>query len=220
MTKFQKMFYDIKNTHDYQTVGENVDYKVFVDHHERKIVLQYEESKTTKPFWHSDWFHNIMFIPWILWLDKSPVVTTFGYACAYKSAKNIPIDEFCALKKLHPDYTTEIWGWSFGSAMAKISARHYYIRNKEPVTNKYTFGDVLCWFNPFIRWVARKYVAFENFEFVTPNDGVTWCVPFYHRTNKCKVGPAFKLKELFKTEHYHTSYEKYDYSNYEYMDFN
>lgn len=217
MTKFQQMFYDIKNTRDYKTVGEDIDYKVVVDFEQRKVILQWEESKGTdkKHFWHSDWFHNLLFIPWILFLDGHPVITTMGYACAYASAKNIPMDEFCSMVDLHPDFQTEIRGWSFGSAMSKIAVRHYYIRRRRPVTNKYTYGDVKVWFNPFIRWLSKKWVAYENFEFVTPNDFVTYCVPFYHRTNKCKVGEKFSFKKIFKTEYYHTHYEEYDYSKYE-----
>src|SRR5574344_1410203 len=217
MTRFQQMFYDIKNTRDYKTIGEDIDYKVVVDFEQRKVILQWEESKGTdkKHFWHSDWFHNLLFIPWILVLDGHPVITTMGYACAYASAKNQPMDKFCSMANLHPDFQTEIRSWSFGSAMSKIAVRHYYIRRKKPVTNKYTYGDVKVWFNPFIRWLSKKWVAYENFEFVTPNDAVTWCVPFYHRTNKCKVGNKFKITELFKTEHYHTSYDEYDYSKYE-----
>lgn len=217
MTKFQQMFYGIKNTRDYKTVGEDIDYKVVVDFEQRKVILQWEESKGTdkKHFWHSDWFHNLLFIPWILLLDGHPVITTMGYACAYASANNIPMDEFCSMADLHPDFQTEIRGWSFGSAMSKIAVRHHYIRRKRPVTNKYTYGDVKVWFNPFIRWISRKWVAYENFEFVTPKDFVTYCVPFYHRTNKCKVGEKFSFKKIFKTEYYHTHYEEYDYSKYE-----
>ena len=220
MTKFQQMFYDIKHTSDYKTVGEDIDYKVVVDFEQRKVILQFEESKGTdkKHFWHSDWFHNILFIPWFVNLDGHLCLTTMGYACAYNSAKNQPIDEFCSMADLHPDFQTEITGWSFGSAMSKIVVRHHYIRRRRPVTNKYTFGDVKVWGNPFIRWIARKWVAYENFEFTTSNDAITGCVPFYHRTNKCKVGPAFRFRELFKTEYYHTHYEDYDYSKYEYMD--
>lgn len=221
MTKFQQMFYDIKNTRDYKTVGEDIDYKVVVDFENRKVILQWEESKGTdkKHFWHSDWFHNLLFIPWVVILDGHPCFTTMGYACAYASAKNQPIDEFCSMAELHPDFQTEVRGWSFGSAMSKIAVRHYYIRRKKPVTNKYTYGDVKVWFNPFIKWIAKKWVAYENFEFVTPNDFITRCVPFYHRTNKCSVGEKFALKKLFKTEYYHTHYEDYDYSKYEYKDF-
>lgn len=221
MTKFQQMFYDIKNTRDYKTIGEDIDYKVVVDFEQRKVILQWEESKGTdkKHFWHSDWFHNLLFIPWILFLDGHPVITTMGYACAYASAKNIPMDEFCSMANLHPDFQTEIRGWSFGSAMSKIAVRHHYIRRKRPVTNKYTYGDVKVWFNPFIKWISKKWVAYENFEFVTPNDFITDCVPFYHRTNKCKVGEKFSFKKIFKTEYYHTHYEEYDYSKYEYQDF-
>ncbi len=221
MTKFQKMFYDIKNTRDYKTIGEDIDYKVWVEHENRKIIMQFEESKGTdkKHFWHSDWFHNLAFIPWILWLDKVPVLTTFGYACAYKSAKNQPIDELCSMIELHPDYAVEMRAWSFGTAMIKIAVRHYWIRRHRAIDNKYGYGDVKVWYNPFMHWIAKKYVKYENFEFVTPNDFVTWCVPFCHRTNKCSVGRKFALKEIFKTEWYHTHYEEYDYSKYEYTDF-
>lgn len=215
MTKYQKLFYDIKHTKDYKTVGEDIDYKVVVDFENKKVILQFEESKGNKHFIHSDWFHNILFIPWIVWLDGRPCFTTMGYACAYDSAKNQIIDEFCSMIDLHPDFEIEVRGWSFGSAMAKIAVRHHYIRRKRPVMYKYTYGDVKVWLNPFIKWIARKWVSKDNFEFVTPNDAVTWCVPFYHRTNKCKVGNKFKITELFKTEHYHTSYDEYDYSKYE-----
>ena len=65
----------------------------------------------------------------------------------------------------------------------------------------------------------KVWAEHENFEFVTPNGFVTWCVPFCHRADKCSVGRKFALKEIFKTGWYHNHYEEYDYSKYEYIDF-
>ena len=42
MTKYQKMFYDIKHTSDYKTVGEDIDYKVIVDDEAKEIIFQFE----------------------------------------------------------------------------------------------------------------------------------------------------------------------------------
>jgi hypothetical protein len=46
MTPEQQKFYDIKNTTDYKKVGEDVDYKVFVDHEKKEVVLQFQESNS------------------------------------------------------------------------------------------------------------------------------------------------------------------------------
>ena len=80
MTRYQKIFKDIKETSDYKTVGEDIDYKIIIDDVNREVILQFEESDSRQ-----DWKHNLMFIPWILNLDGHKVLTTHGYACAYKS---------------------------------------------------------------------------------------------------------------------------------------
>ena len=203
MTPEQQKFYDIKNTSDYKTVGEDIDYKVFVDKEKKEVVLQFRESDSRE-----DWKHNLQFLPWPLKLGKKIVWTTRGYALAYKSAGNTPIEEF--LHKRQPGYKACIRGWSFGSAMAKIAARHLECTewNAHELT---TYGDVKCWLNPFYK--AKNITRIR--EYTTSNDFVTWCVPFYSRDQKCKVGPRFKLKEIFKTEYYHTHYEEYDYSKWE-----
>ena len=35
------------------------------------------------------------------------------------------------------------------------------------------------------------------------------------QANKCTVGDKFSFKKIFKTEYYHTNYDKYDYSDFE-----
>lgn len=64
--------------------------------------------------------------------------------------------------------------------------------------------------NPFYKNKAKRLR-----EYVTANDAVTYCVPFYHRDKTCRVGARFKLREIFNTEYYHTHYEEYDYSEFE-----
>ena len=203
MTLEQQKFSDIKHTTDYKTIGEDIDYKVFVDEVNKEVVLQFRETNSRQ-----DWKHNFQFLPWPLKLGRTIVWTTRGYALAYKSAQNIPITEF--LYKRQPGYKGCIRGWSFGSAMAKIAARHLECI-EWTVDELTTFGDVKCWVNPFYRPKNIERIR----EYTTPNDFVTYCVPFYHRDKKCKVGDHFSLKKIFKTEYYHTHYEEYDYTKWE-----
>ena len=209
MNKYQKMFYDIKNTSDYKTVGEDIDYKVIVDDEAKEVVLQFEESDSRQ-----DWKHNFMFLPWLLKLEDRYVITTHGYACAYSSAKGEPMTDFLEKIAEHIDYKCCIRGWSFGSAMAKIATRHFYIKTNLSLDEEVTFGDVKCWFNPFAFLLSRKWCK-DRKEFVTVNDFVTWQVPFFVRTRKCEVGDRFSFKKIFNTEYMHTHYEEYNYSKYE-----
>lgn len=206
MTKEQQKFYDIKNTTDYKKVGEDVDYKVYVDHEKKEVVLQFQESNSRE-----DWKHNLQFLPWPLKLGKKWVWTTRGYALAYKSTKDQPlydlINAWWDAPAADRPYKLCIRGWSFGSAMAKITARRAGIEIDELTT----YGDVKCWLNPFYK--ANNVIRIR--EYVTPNDFITWCVPFYHRDKKCSVGRRFSIKEIFKTDYYHSHYEEYDYSKYE-----
>lgn len=205
MTEEQQKFYDIKHTSDYKVIGLDIDYKIIVDNKNKMVILQYEESDSNL-----DWINNFLFIPCPLKLDNKIVWTTLGYARAYKSTENKPLDEFISTAFLHPDYKFCIRGWSFGSAMAKIAARHFNIRVSRELDELTTFGDVKCFLNPFKKPYCKRVR-----EYWTPNDLVAHhCVPFYHSDKGCryKVGPKLNVfSELFKTEYYHTHYEEYDY---------
>ena len=210
MTEEQKKFYDIKHTSDYRTVGEDVDYLVTVDQEKKEIILQFEESDSR-----TDWKNNFCFLPWPLKLDDKIVWTTRGYAKAYKSAGNIPIDEFEKATTDYSGYFFVIRGWSFGSAMAKIAARHFIIRTGKRckfLDELTTYGDVKCWLNPF--YSIKNHVVRLR-EYVCTNDLVTWCIPFFRRDKTCLVGGRLSIKKLFKTEYNHTHYEEYDYSGWE-----
>ena len=226
MTPEQQKFYDIKHTTDYKVVGEDIDYKVFVDDQKKQVVLQFEESDSRQ-----DWIHNFQFLPWPLKLtgkgvkvmneritDKGKIVwTTRGYACAYKSTKAIPVQELLTESARHLDYDIVIRGWSFGSAMAKIAARHliflfHALRPKYTIDELTTYGDVKCWLNPF--YSAKKQCKRIR-EYVNANDLATWCELFYSRDVKNRVGPRFSFSRAIHTEYNHTHYEEYDYSKWE-----
>ena len=204
MTEEQQKFYDLKHTTDYKVVGEDIDYKVFVDDEKKEVVLQFEETDSK-----TDWKHNLDILPWPLKLGNQTVWTTRGYARAYKSALDIPRNELITVYAKHLDYRLCIRGWSYGSAMAKITQRHMEITGWK-TDELTTYGDVKCWLNPFYQAKAN-----DVREYVTPNDAVTWCVPFFHSDLKCTVGPRFSIKELFHSDYYHQNYDKYDYGVWE-----
>ena len=208
MSPEQKKFYLLKKTRDYEVVGEDLDYKVMVNDETKEVIIQFEESDSDE-----DWKNNYLFIPWPLKLDNKVVWTTYGYAKVYKSAQGKSFEDFYAQIEAHPDYKVVIWGWSIGSVMAKITARHFVIRTKKQrmIDELTTWGDVKCWYNPFYS-VKKSCVKIR--EYVTPNDIITWCVPICRRDVKSKVGSKFSFKEKDR-EHFHCYYEEYDYSKYE-----
>ena len=209
MSAEQKKFYAIKRTRYYDVIGEDLDYKVIVNDQQKEIIIQYEESDSDE-----DWHNNYLFWPWPLKLDNRVIWTSYGYAKIYKSGKNEPIDQFYQAFMEHPDYKVKIWGWSLGSAMAKITARHFIIRTKgkQEIDELTTFGDVKCWYNPF--YSSKKHCK-KIREYVTPNDLISWCIPICRRDVKCKVGEKYNPKKAKASEEYHNYYELYDYSAWE-----
>ena len=206
LSQEQRLFYGIKYTYDYEVIGADLDYKITVDHEKKRVILQYEETDSDE-----DWHNNYLFFPWPLKLDKKIVWTTYGYAKIYKSSQNIPIDQFCALLEQYPDYQSVILGWSLGSALAKITARHYIIRSPKGtmIDQLTTFGDVKCWYNPF--YSVKKHCVRIR-EYVNANDMITWCIPFCRRDVKCRVGDRFNFGKLKNSEYYHAHYEECDFS--------
>lgn len=208
MTKEQQKFYDIKQTTDYIEIGDDLDYKVYADHENKEVVLLFEETDSDR-----DWQNNFSILPWPLKLDGKTIWTTHGYSRIYSSGCNKPMDDFTCTVMQYPNYKTVIRGFSLGSAMAKIAARHFVIRFPEAhIDELTTYGDVKCWFNPFYS-LKKDVLRLREYTYI--NDGITWCVPFYRRDKKCKVGPRFSICKLFKTAYNHEHYEEYDYTKWE-----
>lgn len=209
MTEEQRKFYYIKRTSDYEVIGEDLDYKIMVNHDSKEVIIQFEESDSNE-----DWRNNCLVFPWPLKLDNKVVWTTYGYAKIYKSAENIPIDQFMEQIEKYPDYKVVIWGWSLGSAMAKIIARHLIIRSggKIQIDELTTYGDVKCWYNPFFS-LKKNVVRIR--EYVTWNDTITGCIPICRRDKTCRVGEKWSARKSKDVEYYHTHYYEYDYSMWE-----
>jgi hypothetical protein len=205
----QELFYTIKYTRDYTKIGYDLDYKITVDDDAKEIIILFEESESDE-----DWKNNCLVWPWPLKLDDQTIWTTYGYAKIYKSAQDIPFNEFYKQIEEHPDYKIIIRGWSLGSAMAKLIARHLCIRTGGTVLidEFTTFGDVKCWLNPFY---SLKDQCKKIREYVNSNDLVTWCIPLYRRDVKNKVGENFSIKRACKSEYHHTHYEECDFSKWE-----
>jgi len=205
----QEKFYNIKNTRDYTEIGLKLDYKITVDDEAKEIILLYEESIDEE-----DYKTQMYSFPWPLKLDDKTIWTTYGYAKIYKSSENQPIDEFYRLWLEHPDYKIIFRGWSLGSAMAKITARHFLLRAPEGtlIDELTTFGDIKCWLNPFF---SLKENCVKIREYININDFITWLYPFYWRDLRCRVGGKLKLKKLFDCEYVHTHYDELDYSEWE-----
>ena len=209
MSPEQKKFYLLKKTRDYEVIGKDLDYKIMVNDEAKEVIIQFEESDSDE-----DWKNNYLFFPWPLKLDNKIVWTTYGYAKVYKSAQNIPFNEFYKQIEEHPDYKILIWGWSIGSAMAKITARHFEIRTggKKKIDELTTWGDVKCWYNPFYS-VKKRCVRIR--EYVNINDLVTWCIPICRRDVTCRVGDKYSFKKSLNSEYYHLNYHECDYSKWE-----
>lgn len=209
MSEEQRKFYYIKHCSDYEVVGEDLDYKIMVNHESKEVIIQFEESDSEE-----DWHNNYLFFPWPLKLDNKVVWTTYGYAKIYKSSQNIPIDQFCEQIEKYPDYKIVIWGWSLGSAIAKILARHLIIRSggKIKIDELTTYGDVRCWYNLFY---SSKKNCVRLREYVTWNDTITGCLPFCRRDEASRVGEKWNPMNSHDIEYYHTHYDVYDYSKFE-----
>lgn len=205
----QQKFFDIKNTRDYKEIGDYLDFKITVDDEAKEIIVLYEESIDEE-----DYKNQTLFFPWPLKLDNKTIWTTYGYAKIYKSSRNIPIDILTREWQEHPDYKLIMRGWSLGSVMAKITARHFLMRAPEGtmIDELTTFGDIKCWFNPFY---SLKKNCKKIREYTNINDVITWCFLFYRRDVKCRVGGRLNFIKLFDCEYIHTHYEECDFSKWE-----
>ncbi len=209
LTKSQQLFIDIKTTSDFKEIGDDLDYKIIVDDEAKEVILIFEHTNGNE-----DWTNNYLFFAWPLNLDGHIVWTSYGYARAYRSSNNVPFDEFYDQVMEHPDYKVIIRGWSLGSAMAKIAARHFSIRAPEGmlIDELTTYGDVKCWYNPFY---SVKKSCKRIREYVNSNDYITWFLPFCRRDVTNRVGDKFSFKKSRQGGYYHDHYELCDYSKWE-----
>ena len=209
-TKEQQLFIDMKTTKDFLEIGDDLDYKITVNDETKEVILLFEHTNGNE-----DWHNNYLFFAWPLKLDGHVIWTSYGYAKMYKSANDVPFNEFYRLTEEHPDYKVVIRGWSLGSAMAKIAARHFSYRAPKGklIDELTTYGDVKVWYNLF--YSVKKYCKNIR-EYVNVNDYITWCLPFCRRDVKNKVGAKFNFKDVKRADYLHEHYEEFDYSKWSY----
>lgn len=197
-----ELFSYIKNKKDYKETGLDFDYSIEIDDSDKLINIYFKESDSSL-----DWRININFLPTWIKFNKKVYIVHRGYAYAFMSAQISLTTDILRVFENHKDYKINIYGWSYGSAVAGLCLAYlnsYGIKVNEMVT----FGSVKMWYFP-IKKNTFINMALSTREYTTPNDFVTWQAPFCHRINKVECGPAFSLFKIFRTPYYHCNYDKF-----------
>lgn len=194
-----ELFTYLKNKTDYKVTGLDFDYKVETNESEKCIDIYFKESDSFL-----DWRINFNFLPTFAVINNKFFLTHRGYEYAYLSGYSALFEDIVNEQIKNPLYKINVYGWSYGSAIASRCFIELVELGYE-VDKVITFGSVKSWYFPFL---LKKYKEKANIrEYTTPNDFVTWQVPFCHRINKKSVGEKFSLFKIFNTAYYHCNYD-------------
>lgn len=189
--------YNLIQRTQYVKSGFDLDWKVLVDHNEKKIRLLFCPSNSNK-----DWFINILgFFP----LFKFPISYCWGWKKVFDNCKGLIFNELLLKCNLYPDYGVEISGHSYGGAMSVIAGIDFFkISGIKP--DIITFGSPmpLVYFTSI--FLARMCLN-DVKQYAHRSDIVTYCPPFigYHNVKTIRLG-KFSFKGLFNPNKYHTIY--------------
>lgn len=198
----REIFIYLKKKNDYKVTGLDFDYAVETDNVNKHINICLKESDSKL-----DWRINFNFLPtWIKF--KNTYIAHRGYVYAYLSAQADLLADVIEACKANPDYKVNIYGWSYGSAVAGLVLIALNEVLSLHVSEMVTFGSVKMWYFPFLKKPFTSYAGSIR-EYTTPNDFVTWQAPLCHRIKNKKVGPRFNLREIFRTEYYHCNYQDF-----------
>lgn len=192
---------------EYHTSGLSVDWNVLVDEVDKTIRLVFQETTSKE-----DWKTNFSFPAKIYKEQEYIFLVHGGYGKAWKSCNDEVMESFIGATYDHPDYKTEITGWSYGGAMAVIAAEDYKYRTGKKVDELITFGAPKPIFG-IISWIHfRKSVA-KIKQYCLSYDFVSWLPPFFLRLNTKLVDKrnCWKLWRVFNIEKYHCSYGNEEY---------
>lgn len=193
-------FIYIKQKSNYKEVGVDFDFDIEVDDTLKEISFYFKASDSS-----IDWQVNFDFMPFKISLGNRNYLVHRGFGLAYLSARKIIFKIFNKLRADKENYKICIYGWSYGSAVSGLLLADLTELNI-PVYRMITYGSVKMWYS---KTPELEKAADEIKEYTTPNDLVTWVVPFCHRINKEKVGEKFCLSKIIKTAWYHTHYEEF-----------
>lgn len=198
----RELFIYLKEKADYKVTGLDFDYSVETDDVNKCINVYFKESDSGL-----DWRINLNFLPtWIKF--KNTYVAHRGYVYAFLSAQESIVNDIVEAYKQTFDYKINIYGWSYGSAVAGLALVMVNEVLGLKVNEMVTFGSVKMWYWPFTKKRLLSY-ADSIREYTTPNDFVTWQAPVCHRLHKVKVGPRFNIIKIFNTAYYHCNYQDF-----------
>lgn len=202
--KPEEVFNLIKDS-QYKTVGDNVDYCIYVNYEEERVYLIFEESHGKR-----DWQNNYNFPAKVYKNQKNWFLYHRGWGNAWKSCNDIIINELIDVVTIHPGFEIEVCGWSYGGAITPLAVEDFSFRTNLKVDYVETFGAPKGIFGLISKRRFRKCA--ENWKMYTlPYDLVTIAPPFpgYCRPKTTYVDKknAWKLWRLFNPRKWHTSYD-------------
>ena len=192
--KFQKTLTYNSNIFDYN-------WCVRVIHDEKTIYVSTECSTTIR-----DWIFNLLFflIPqvrrWYVYF------TCFGWQTAFKSCKEIVMNEVLLAMNTFPDYKVVCVGHSYGGAASVlVGIEIFFAAGKK--ADLVTFGAPKPLFSIITRYITRLFFN-KVTQYAHKCDIVSYMPPLlgYWNVKVIRLG-KFSLKGLFHPEIYHQCYD-------------
>ena len=182
---------------DYKKSGFDLDWLVEVDDDEKKVRVLFCPSNSNK-----DWFINIAgFLPVV----KFPFLMCWGWKSVFDGCKGLILEELLREINLHPDYTVEICGHSYGGAVSIICGIEL-CKVSGIKADVITFGAPMPLFLLWSKFLSRAYLG-NVVQYAHWSDCVTYWPPIlgFHQVKAKRIG-KFSFKGLFHSEVYHMSY--------------
>lgn len=203
--------YNLYKRGSWETAGDDVQYKFYLDNKDKKIYVVYQCSTSDR-----DWVNNFRFFTKSIYVDSRKIECHVGFLSAFLSAKDKVFQQLESYMVGHPDYKVVMTGHSFGGAMSMLSAMFFY-REFNKKANMVTFGSPkVIRFKKDLKFV--KETCLDNYyNWGNYNDMVTYMPPHYTRLGHNRIGEKFNLgKILFHSDHYHTNYDELEYPKIEF----
>lgn len=192
----------------------HANYEVHYERDRNVIQVNFEQTNGKR-----DWFVNFMFVEKyydsFYYKDKKITLRVHnGWARMYRAVKHKVRNEVSLYKRIYPNATVEVIGWSLGSGQAMLCAQDLNY-NLGIRCYLYTYGSVNPFkTNIFNRRKIKRYlndICEEVHNFSDRSDIVTY-LPFrilgFIKIKRVNVKGRFKLLGLFNPMEYHTHYDE------------
>lgn len=191
-------YWNICNSGGYETIGNEVDYKIIIRNNEIILCFQCTKGKLGSV----DWKCNFDFPSVVYKNQKSCMKIHRGYVKAWQSARDDIMVRMKSLILVEPEYRVTVVGHSLGGAMALLAAEDLSY-SCEFLPTVATFGaPKICANSETAHYIDNMcYIT----QYVNRSDIVPKVVPTYWHAHKTKIG-TFNLKDLFNPTFSHTCY--------------